>query len=62
MLRSYTINPLSPMDAYMCPAKSISEDYGRIYASGESYRWGLWTHICVCQSFRSPTQLSVYEM
>jgi len=39
--------PLSLMDAY---------------AYSESYRWRLWMYICVCQSFRSPVQLSVYEM
>jgi len=32
MLRSYTINLLSPMDTYMRPAKTIGENYGRIYA------------------------------
>jgi len=44
-------NPLSAMDAYMRPAKAIGEDYGRIYAFGKRYQHGLWTHICVCQSF-----------
>jgi len=53
-----SVNPLSAMNAYTRPAKAIGEDYGRIYAFGKSYQHGLWTHICICQSFRSPTYCS----
>jgi len=42
------INPLSAMDTYMRLAKV--------------YLCELWTHICICQSFRSYTAVTIINV